>query len=42
MVNRVNSGVGLGLRLGLFVRNELAGYIMNDDGSVCCVHTQDD
>jgi hypothetical protein len=36
VVNRVDSGVGLCLHLCLFVRNELAGYIINDDGSEGC------
>jgi len=36
VVNGVDSGVGLCLRLHSFVRNELAGYIMNDDGSEGC------
>ena len=36
VVNRVDSGVSLCLRLRSFVRNELAGYIMNDDGSEGC------
>ena len=33
VVNRVDSGVGLWLRLRSFVRNELAGYTINDDRS---------
>ena len=36
VVNRVDSGVGLCLRLRSFVQNKLAGYIMNDDGSEGC------
>jgi hypothetical protein len=36
VVNRVDSGVGLCLRLSSFVRNELAGYIINDDRSEDC------
>jgi hypothetical protein len=36
VVNRVDSGVGLCLWLRSFVRNELAGYIMNDDGTEGC------
>jgi len=38
VVNRVDSCVGLCLRLHLFVKNELVGYIINDDGSEgCCI-----
>jgi len=36
VVNRVNIGVGLCLRLHSFVRNKLVGYIINDDGSESC------
>ena len=36
VVNRVDSGVGLCLRLRSFVRNELAGYTINDNGSEGC------
>jgi hypothetical protein len=36
VVNRVDSGVGLCLRLRSFVRNELAGYTIHDDGSEGC------
>jgi len=38
VVNRVDSGVGLYLHLRSFVQNELAGYIINDEGSEgCCI-----
>jgi len=36
VVNMVDSGVGLCLRLRSFVRNELAGYTIHDDGSEGC------
>ena len=36
VLNREHSGVGLHLRLRSFVRNELACYIMKDDGSDGC------
>ena len=36
VVNGVDSGIGLCLCLHSFVRNKLAGYIMNDDGSEGC------
>jgi hypothetical protein len=36
VVNRVDSGVGLCLRLHSFVRSKLAGYTINDDGFEGC------